>query len=177
MFSEPSKPRYISAYPAEKQEGYPGYARITKVRKSRLLRMDHTGLLYLKTSVPSGEDRQGAFVRALRKFYNSPSIDFPKYPAEYPSVKRVGLRVTQLVGLPAFGRRVIDRTDEKEGYVAKYQTDHEWFLKNGIKVEQQTYNDLLSLTDAEGPRQLCEAFKDAIIGRKALIFLSIYLNF
>ncbi|THH08225.1 hypothetical protein EW145_g2845 [Phellinidium pouzarii] len=110
-------------------------------------RKDKSLRVYKTSWILEGQDREGAFVYAMRRLFKA-------LPAE--------VTPSRLIGLPDFGQRTLvrnEKTFEPQQKVALEQKPKKRYL-----TAQVMYDVSNKLSDAEGPRQLCSAIRDAIYG-------------
>ncbi|KAL5497825.1 hypothetical protein ACEPAH_2756 [Sanghuangporus vaninii] len=143
----------------ERDESYPSIS-----NRRRRFKMPVLNKVSWETA---GQDREGGFIYALRRLYKS--IDFPKVETlnlldseKLDVTWKFGHIPRQLIGLPELGTRTyVRKKDTRE--IITGELDEQKGTKR-IQTLQITYGDYEGLDESKGPRQLCEALKDAMYG-------------
>ncbi|KAL5514657.1 hypothetical protein ACEPAG_1973 [Sanghuangporus baumii] len=127
-----------------------------------------TAVYVKQTWILEDQDRETGFVNALRKLYKT--LEFPEVAmikisnnlGEYVVSGEYKHTLKQLIGLPDFGPRMYVR-DAKTFEVVTRRTVEQPEEKR-LNTHQVMYNRSRKLSEATGPRHLCEVLRDAMLG-------------
>ncbi|KAL5478481.1 hypothetical protein ACEPAI_2665 [Sanghuangporus weigelae] len=158
----PAQPELGVTYGVNRRERDESYPSISNRR--RRFKMPVLNKVSWETA---GQDREGGFICALRRLYKS--IDFPEVETlNLSDSEKLDVTWTfghiprQLIGLPELGTRTYVRKKDTREIITGELNEQKGTKR--IQTLQITYGDHAGLDESKGPRQLCEALKDAMYG-------------